>query len=116
MDMPQQRGFVIVMRTDIARDLPPIKGVAGEIREALINLILNAADAMPEGGTITLRAYVAETSSPVTERPYRTVRIADRMKLHRRRLECGHHSVVAAARQFASRSVVSETRNLRWRH
>jgi PAS domain S-box-containing protein len=75
MDMPQQRGFVIVMRTDIARDLPPIKGVAGEIREALINLILNAADAMPEGGTITLRAYVAETSSPVTERPYRTVRI-----------------------------------------
>jgi PAS domain S-box-containing protein len=74
-DMPQQRGVVIVMRSDIARDLPPIKGVAGEIREALINLILNAADAMPEGGTITLRAYVAETSSPVTERPYRTVRI-----------------------------------------
>jgi PAS domain S-box-containing protein len=74
-DMPQQRGVVIVMKTDIARDLPPIKGVAGEIREALINLILNAADAMPDGGTITLRAYVAETSSPVTERPYRTVRV-----------------------------------------
>jgi PAS domain S-box-containing protein len=74
-DMPQQRGIVIVMKTDIARDLPPVKGVAGEIREALINLILNAADAMPDGGTLTLRAYVAETSSPLTERPYKTVGI-----------------------------------------
>ena len=30
-------------------------GVESEIREALINLIFNAVDAMPEGGTLTLR-------------------------------------------------------------
>jgi CheY-like chemotaxis protein len=72
--MPQQRGIVIVVRTDIARDLPAVKGVAGEIREALTNLVLNAADAMPEGGTLTVRVYVAETSNELTEMPYRTVR------------------------------------------
>ena len=36
-------------------DLPPILGVESEIRDALMNLILNALDAMPEGGTLALR-------------------------------------------------------------
>jgi CheY-like chemotaxis protein len=35
--------------------LPPILGHAPEIREALTNLIFNAVDAMPYGGTLTLR-------------------------------------------------------------
>jgi CheY-like chemotaxis protein len=34
-------------------------GVANEIREALTNLIFNAVDAMPEGGTLTLRTRLA---------------------------------------------------------
>lgn len=54
-DMPQQRGVVIEMVTAIAPDLPPISGVESEIREALTNLIFNAVDAMPDGGTLTLR-------------------------------------------------------------
>jgi CheY-like chemotaxis protein/anti-sigma regulatory factor (Ser/Thr protein kinase) len=33
-------------------------GVASEVREALINLIFNAIDAMPEGGTLTLQTGV----------------------------------------------------------
>jgi PAS domain S-box-containing protein len=33
--------------------LPSILGYAPEVREALINLILNAADAMPNGGTLS---------------------------------------------------------------
>jgi signal transduction histidine kinase/CheY-like chemotaxis protein len=32
----------------------PIRGVPSEIREVLVNLITNAADAMPHGGTLTL--------------------------------------------------------------
>jgi CheY-like chemotaxis protein len=39
--------------------LPVIRGVEGEIREALTNLFLNAFDAMPEGGTLTLRTEKA---------------------------------------------------------
>jgi len=54
-DMPQQRGIVIRLQTDLARDLPPIHGVESEVREALTNLVFNAIDAMPEGGTLTLR-------------------------------------------------------------
>jgi CheY-like chemotaxis protein len=57
-DMPQQRGIVIQVRTDLAVDLPPVMGVESEIREALINLILNAVDAVPNGGTLTLRTQV----------------------------------------------------------
>ncbi len=54
-DMPQQRGTVIVLRMELADHLPPISGVESEIREALINLIFNAVDAMPNGGVLTLR-------------------------------------------------------------
>jgi len=35
-------------------DIPTMKGNPGEIREALTNLILNAIDAMPQGGHLTL--------------------------------------------------------------
>jgi signal transduction histidine kinase/CheY-like chemotaxis protein len=54
-DMPQKRGIVIQLRSELAPNLPPIAGVESEIREALINLVFNAVDAMPEGGTLTLR-------------------------------------------------------------
>ncbi|HEY3823444.1 MAG TPA: response regulator [Bryobacteraceae bacterium] len=58
-DMPQQRGVVVKMRTELAPDLPVVLGVESEIRETLTNLIFNAVDAMPEGGTLTLRTNVA---------------------------------------------------------
>ncbi|HKX06701.1 MAG TPA: ATP-binding protein [Stellaceae bacterium] len=58
-DMPMQRGAVVEMRTELAVDLPLIMGAESELREALINLILNAVDALTEGGTITLRTRAA---------------------------------------------------------
>jgi CheY-like chemotaxis protein/anti-sigma regulatory factor (Ser/Thr protein kinase) len=54
-DIPQQRGVVIRIETLLAEDLPAVMGIEGEIREALTNLFFNAFDAMPEGGTLTLR-------------------------------------------------------------
>lgn len=54
-DMPQQRGVVITMKLELAPGLPTIMGADSEIREALTNLVFNAVDAMPEGGTLTLR-------------------------------------------------------------
>jgi CheY-like chemotaxis protein len=39
--------------------LPAVKGIASELRELAINLIFNAVDAMPLGGTISLQTRTA---------------------------------------------------------
>ncbi len=65
-DMPLQRGIVIQLHQDLPAGLPAVAGVESEIREALTNLVLNAVDAMPEGGTLTLRARTAGVRSDGT--------------------------------------------------
>ena len=57
--MPQQRGIVIQQRVELGADLPLVSGAKSEIREALTNLVFNAVDAMPQGGTLTLRTLSA---------------------------------------------------------
>lgn len=47
---------------DLEPGLPPILGIEGEIREALMNLVINALDAMPSGGEFTVRTRSAESS------------------------------------------------------
>lgn len=59
-DLPQQRGTVIDLVRELAPDLPKIDAVDSEVRDALTNLILNAADAMPDGGALTLRSRLIE--------------------------------------------------------
>ncbi len=54
-DQPQQRGVMVDLRLDLAEALPSIMGAEHEIRDALTNLIFNAVDAMPKGGTLTVR-------------------------------------------------------------
>jgi CheY-like chemotaxis protein len=49
----QSNGVTIHVDTELQR-LPLIAGDAADLREALTNLILNAVDAMPEGGTLTV--------------------------------------------------------------
>jgi len=68
-DMPQQRGVFVKMETNLAPELPAILGVESEIREALVNLVFNAVDAMPEGGTLTLRTKISEGSQTTTPTP-----------------------------------------------
>ena len=63
-NMQQQRGGVIAVKTELLENLPIVMGIEGEIREALTNLIFNAVDAMPEGGTLILRTKVTDDASP----------------------------------------------------
>lgn len=65
-DMPQQRGVMVQLAVELQPDLPVILGVESELREALINLVFNAVDAMPEGGTLTLRTRVVKMASSLT--------------------------------------------------
>jgi signal transduction histidine kinase/DNA-binding response OmpR family regulator len=54
-DLPQQRGVMVDLRADLSEPLADIMGAEHEIRDALTNLIFNAVDAMPNGGTLSVR-------------------------------------------------------------
>ena len=51
--------------------LPAITGIASEIREAMTNLVFNAVDAMPEGGTLTLRTAAGSRGQVISKLPTR---------------------------------------------
>lgn len=72
-DMPLERGIVIDFRAELAATLPSVSGIESEIREALINLVFNAVDAMPEGGTLTIRT----TSSMAAQAQFVDVEVID---------------------------------------
>src|SRR6185503_705874 len=53
----QQRGdHNIQIEVETARNLPPVLGDEGQLQQAVVALATNAIDAMPDGGTLTLRA------------------------------------------------------------
>ncbi len=46
----------ITLQREMANSLPSVNGDATQLSQAFLNLILNATEAMPEGGTLTIRA------------------------------------------------------------
>lgn len=64
-DLSQKQGIDIQLQAELADGLPGIMGAEGEIRDALTNLLFNAVDAMPEGGTLTLRTQSTESAPDV---------------------------------------------------
>ena len=52
----QAAGRGVTIRVAMScQEIPPVAGLSAELRELLTNLIFNAVDAMPSGGTITIR-------------------------------------------------------------
>ena len=57
-DIPQSHGITVEVEAEFDAALPRVVGIESEVREALTNLILNAVDALPNGGKITVRTRV----------------------------------------------------------
>jgi hypothetical protein len=62
----QLEGSRIRVRRELAPGLPPIRGNENRIQQVFFNLMLNARDAMPSGGWLTLRTY-ADADTVVAE-------------------------------------------------
>jgi len=61
-DIPQRNGISIKFNIELGDNVPLIDASEPELREALTNLIFNAVDAMPLGGTLTLSTRLARHS------------------------------------------------------
>jgi signal transduction histidine kinase/ActR/RegA family two-component response regulator len=59
-DLPQQRGIMIELRAERSPGAAEVMAAEGEVRDALTNLIFNAVDAMPDGGTLTVRTRIVD--------------------------------------------------------
>lgn len=59
----QSLGASVILKTALTRPLVPAMADANQLELAILNLALNGRDAMPEGGTITIRTGLAEDGS-----------------------------------------------------
>jgi signal transduction histidine kinase len=70
-------GPTIAIELDVAAGLSPIRADRNQIELALLNLILNARDAMPEGGRIVISARDADMSvTSIALQPGQYVQVA----------------------------------------
>ncbi len=66
-DIPQMQEITFHVETHLGRPTP-VNGNPSELRRVLSNLIINAIDAMPEGGTLTFGTSETESHSIVSVR------------------------------------------------
>ncbi|HEX5707589.1 MAG TPA: ATP-binding protein [Pyrinomonadaceae bacterium] len=64
---PQLRHGRIEVAREYADDLPPAFGNAGQLQQVFTNLILNARDAIPDGGSVTLRTWAEGAEAVAVE-------------------------------------------------
>jgi signal transduction histidine kinase len=77
-------GHDIHVETKLAATLPEVLGDPGQVEQAIINLAVNARDAMPSGGRLTLTTSVDEVDEafarrhvPMAPGKWVTLRVAD---------------------------------------
>ncbi len=58
-------GGAIDLKLEHGRDIHPVMVDQGQVEQVVINLVVNARDAMPEGGTLTIRTANLTTAAPI---------------------------------------------------
>lgn len=76
---PRRQGISIMVEPDL-EPVPAISGFANELREVVVNLILNAIQAMPAGGTLRVRTRPGEGGGAILEVEDTGVGMSERVK------------------------------------
>jgi two-component system cell cycle sensor histidine kinase/response regulator CckA len=64
-------GHAIELRLELPESLPDISADPSQLRDVIVNLVLNARDAMPKGGVLTIRVDKMQAEGrPSRERPW----------------------------------------------
>jgi PAS domain S-box-containing protein len=70
-------GGTVTLRFDLDRSVWPVMADIAELETALVNLVINARDAMPDGGIITIAADNAALSEDAQTCEYVAISVAD---------------------------------------
>ncbi|HKP77430.1 MAG TPA: PAS domain S-box protein [Longimicrobiaceae bacterium] len=62
-------GGGVGLSMDLAGGLPPVVVDPGQVEQAVVNLVVNARDALPRGGTVTIRTRLAALPSAAGRLP-----------------------------------------------
>lgn len=61
---PQAKTAEVVLRAEVAAPLPRLRADAGQLEQVLTNLVMNAIQASPGGGDVTVRCATARAAPP----------------------------------------------------